>query len=145
MVESVEGNITPMGVRHDMVEAILGKAKPHLEKALEYGDGEFQIDDVLKFLLDRTMQLWVLCDTDSRDVLITVCTEIIDYPRSKICRVVLMGGLSMDLWQAQTPVFEDWAREQGCVQMETLARKGMAKKLIKLDYKPVYQVSRKRL
>ena len=45
MVESVEGNITPMGVRHDMVEAIWGKAKPHLEKALEYGDGEFQIDD----------------------------------------------------------------------------------------------------
>ena len=144
MVESVE-DVTLMGIRHDMVEAIWDKAKPHLEKALEYSDGEFQIDDVLKFLLDRTMQLWVLYDISTHDVVMAGCTEIIDYPRSKICRVVLMGGLSMDLWQAQTPVFEDWAREQGCVQMETLARKGMAKKLIKLDYKPVYQVSRKRL
>ena len=102
MVESVE-DVTLAGIRHDMVEAIWEKAKPHLEQALEYGDGEFQIDDVLKFLLDRTMQLWVLY------------------------------------------VFEDWAREQGCTQMEALARKGMAKKLIKLDYKPIYQVSRKKL
>ena len=33
MVKSVEGNITPLGVRHDMVEAIWEKTKPHLEKA----------------------------------------------------------------------------------------------------------------
>ena len=145
MVESVEDNITPMGVRHDMVEAIWEKTKPHLEKALEYGDGEFQIDDVLKFLLDRTMQLWVLCDTDSRDVLIAVCTEIIDYPRSKICRVVLFGGISGMMWQEYLTIIEDWAKEQGCSSIESLARKGMAKKLIKLNYKPVYQVSRKKL
>ena len=28
MVKSVEGNITPLGVRHDMVEAIWEKTKP---------------------------------------------------------------------------------------------------------------------
>ena len=142
MVESVE-DVTLMGIRHDMVEAIWEKTKPHLEKALEYGDGEFQIDDVLKFLLDRTMQLWVLYDISTHDVVMAGCTEIVIHPNKKICRVVLMGGLSMDLWQAQTPVFEDWAREQGCTQMETLARKGLAKKLAELDYKQVYQVCRK--
>ena len=126
-----------------MVEAIWDKAKPHLEKALEYGDGEFQIDDVLKFLLDRTMKLWILYDTSSHDVVMAGCTEIIHYPHKKICRVVLMGGLSMNLWQSQTTAFEEWAREQGCTQMETLARKGLAKKLTKLDYRQVYQVCRK--
>ena len=144
MVKSVE-DVALMGIRQDMVQAIWDQAKPHLEKALGHSDGEFKIDDVLKFLLDRAMQLWVLYDISTHDVVMAGCTEIVVHPNKKICRVVLMGGLSMDLWQAQTQVFEDWAREQGCVQMETLARKGMAKKLIKLDYKPVYQVSRKRL
>ena len=144
MVESVE-DVTLKGIRHDMVEAIWDKAKPHLEKALEYSDGEFQIDDVLKFLLDRTMQLWVLYDISTHDVVMAGCTEIVVHPNKKICRVVLMGGLSMDLWQSQTPVFEDWAREQGCTQMETLARKGLAKKLAELDYKQVYQVCRKNI
>ena len=142
MVESVE-DVTLMGIRHDMVEAIWDKAKPHLEKALEYSDGEFEIDNVLKFLLDRTMQLWVLYDISTHDVVMAGCTEIIVYPNKKICRVVLMGGLSMNLWQAQTTAFEEWAREQGCTQMETLARKGLAKKLTKLDYRQVYQVCRK--
>jgi len=114
-----------------------------LEKALEHSDGEFQIDDVLKFLLDRTMQLWVLYDTSTHDVVMAGCTEIIVYPNKKICRVVLMGGLSMNLWQSQTTALEEWARKQGCTQMETLARKGLAKKLTKLDYKQVYQVCRK--
>ncbi len=57
MVKSVE-DVALMGVRQDMVQAIWNKAKPHLERALEHSDGEFEIDDVLKFLLDRTMQLW---------------------------------------------------------------------------------------
>ena len=144
MVKSVE-DVALMGIRQDMVQSIWEQAKPHLEKALEHSDGEFKIDDVLQFLLDRAMQLWVLYDISTHDVVMAGCTEIIDYPRSKICRVVLMGGLSMDLWQAQTPVFEDWAREQGCTQMETLVRKGLAKKLTGLDYKQVYQVCRKNI
>lgn len=144
MVKSVE-DVALMGVRQDMVQAIWNKAKPHLEKALEHSDGEFEIDDVLKFLLDRTMQLWVLYDISTHDVVMAGCTEIVVHPNKKICRVVLIGGLSMDLWQAQTPVFEDWAREQGCVQMETLARKGLARKLAQLDYKQIYQVCRKEI
>ena len=43
----------------------------------------------------------------------------------------------------QVSQLEEWAREQGCTQMETLARKGLAKKLTKLDYRQVYQVCRK--
>lgn len=144
MVKSVE-DVALMGVRQDMVQAIWNKAKPHLERALEHSDGEFEIDDVLKFLLDRTMQLWVLYDISTHDVVMAGCTEIVVHPNKKICRVVLIGGLSMDLWQAQTLVFEDWAREQGCVQMETLARKGLAKKLTELDYKQIYQVCRKEI
>ena len=142
MVE-LEEDVALTGIRHDMVEAIWEKAKPHLEKALEHSDGEFEINDVLKFLLDRAMQLWVLYDTSTHDVVMAGCTEIVVYPNKKICRVVLMGGLSMNLWQSQTTAFEEWAREQGCTQMETLARKGLAKKLTKLDYRQVYQVCRK--
>ena len=144
MVKSVE-DVALMGIRQDMVKAIWEQAKPHLEKALEHSDGEFKIDDVLQFLLNRAMQLWVLYDISTHDVVMAGCTEIVVHSNKKICRVVLMGGLSMDLWQAQTPVFEDWAREQGCVQMETLARKGLAKKLAQLDYKQIYQVCRKEI
>ena len=144
MVKSVE-DVALMGIRQDMVQAIWERAKPHLEKALEHSDDEFKIDDVLQFLLDRAMQLWVLYDISTHDVVMAGCTEIIDYPRSKICRVVLFGGISGMMWQEYLTIIEDWAKEQGCVSIESLARKGMAKKLIKLNYKPVYQVSRKKL
>ena len=138
-------NTTLVGVPQDSVDLVWGKAQPLLERALGYADGEFTIEDVLKFILDRTMQLWVLLDAETDDVVMAATTEMTSCPRMKVCRVVLMGGVSMDVWQDQVPVFEDWARQNGCQMFEIYGRKGLAKKLTQLGYETKYYVNRKQL
>lgn len=88
-------------------------------------DGLYAPEDIKKSLKERSMQLWVYAPKDLQALCVT---EIITYPRMKICKVGAAGN-KRDDWHGFMSVIEAWAREQGCDKMHIHARKGWAKVL----------------
>ena len=48
------------GVPVDMIDGVWMKVQPWINKALEFGNGEFEIGDIYTALIDREMQLWIV-------------------------------------------------------------------------------------
>ena len=138
-------DIQLVGVPASSVPQLWKAVKPMLEKGISHGDGELDIEDIRKFLLDRAMQLWVLYDYDGEAVIMAGVTEIINYPKYKVCRAVALGGDNLDAWVKHIHGIETWAHEMGCDKMEAYGRRGLAKKMENIGYSNKYVLIRKDL
>lgn len=136
-------DIQLVGVPASSVEQLWDEVKPMLEKGISHGDGELDINDILKFLLDRAMQLWVLYDYSGDTVVMAGVTEIVNYPKYKVCRAVILGGDSLDQWVKYIQGIEAWAAEMGCAKVEAYGRRGLAKKMESIGYSNKYVLIRK--
>lgn len=96
-------------------------AAPMLEKALAY-QKEHDIVDVRQAIEAGNAQLW--CGDKS-----VLVTELIAFPRRKVCRVWLAAGDKTELVEAMLPDVEAWAAEKGCAAVEVVGRKGWARLL----------------
>ena len=132
-----------IGVLHSSVGDIWFEVKPMLEKGIAHGDGELHIDDLLKFLLERTMQLWVLYNESEGQISMAGVTEIVNYPRTKVCRAVVLGGDGVDMWVKHISGIEEWAKSMNCDKVEAYGRRGLAKKMEQIGYQNKYVVIRK--
>jgi len=106
---------------------------------------EMSVEDIYKRLSEARMQLWLVFNED-REIISVLTTEIIDYPRKTVCRIVTLGGKDLDIWvQDWLETIEAWALENDCVAMETVCRKGFIKKLERFGYENAYTVLVKEL
>jgi hypothetical protein len=104
-------------------------------------NGRFASDDVKKWLDEGSWQLWV---AEKDGAICALCTtEILIYPRLKVCRVNMVTGKGRKLWQEFNVKIEYWAKEQGCQIIESLARKGWAR--IYKDYQQSHVFLEKKL
>lgn len=97
----------------------------NIQRALDWGDGEFTADDLLEGLIDGKMQLWL----SHRDhVVDAVCvTQIVTYPRVRSCIVLLVGGepgAGLAAVRHGVATIEDFARRAGCDALELVGRQG---------------------
>ena len=129
-----------IGVPSLSVEEIWPRVEHLIKKGLEHGRGELDATDVLKFLIERVMQLWVVMDMLEDKPVMAGCTEIVNYPRKKVCRAVVLGGDKIVEWMKHVTGIEAWARAQDCDHMDAFVRKGLAKKMAQIDYKQEYVV-----
>ena len=134
-----------VGVPHASIDEVWGEVKPMLERGISHGDGELDIDDILKFLLDRTMQLWIVYNYTEGNIMMAGITEVMTYPKIKVCRAVVLGGDGVDQWVKHVSGIEEWAKSQGCDKIEAFGRRGLAKKMEAIGYSNRYVVIRKDL
>lgn len=88
--------------------------------------GRLLARDVLDLVLAGRMQLWVAHEPP--EAIRAVClTEVIDYPRKRVCRIVALFGRGFRAWVPMRGEIEAWARRQGCGAMEAVARLGWAR------------------
>lgn len=52
-----------------------------------------------------------------------IITEIVDYPRKRVCHFFLAAGNLSEL-EAMTPIVLDWAKAKGCVAASFIGRRG---------------------
>jgi hypothetical protein len=138
-------DIRLVGVPSESVDDIWTEVKPMLQKGINHGDGELDIDDILKFVLDKTMQLWVVYNYSEEVIIMAGVTQIIIYPKCKVCRAVVLGGDGLDRWLEHVSGIEKWALSKGCDKMEAYGRRGLAKKMEDIGYTNKYVVIRKDL
>ena len=137
---SEERDLRGTGVPIDMIEGVWVKVQPWINKALEYGNGEYGIEDIYAALLDREMQLWMVYEMPNKNIVLALITQIITYPQKKSCRVVALGGESHLLWEKRLFILEEWAKSEGCSNVEAFVRSGLAKKMKHLGYNNIYTV-----
>lgn len=114
----------------------VGEAWPlvrkHLAEMAERSRGKILAEDIAQLSYEGRMQLWIVVD-DSQSLLATGVTEMTEYPRAKVAKIVGMVGEHADRWVHHMADFENWARAQGCSSIMNIARKGWARKLPDYD------------
>ena len=132
------------GIPSQEIDEIWEACEPFIEQASKKGQSEMTSQDIYNFCKDAKMQLWIVFDSEA-NIKAVVTTEIINYPKKKVCRVVTLGGQEIDDWLHSITVIEAWAEENGCHAMETFCRKGFIKKLEHYGYEQTYTVLGKEL
>jgi hypothetical protein len=119
--------------------------KEPLQKALDHGQGESKLIDYLNGILNYQVQLWVIHNEGNlRGV---VLTKFIQYSRHKTLHVIGLSGENFNEWVHLYPAIEDFAKNNGCVAIETWGRPGWSKTLPKVlpGFELAYHVMRKSL
>ena len=128
-------------VNSEDIELVWDEVIPLVEKALSHAEGELKPEDIRKHLDTGDLRLWVALQ--DRDIIASMVTEIIQYPRKKIVRVITVAGKDMSMWYDFLPMLEGYAVRNGCSSLEAWTRKGMTRKL--KDWKHSYDIITKDL
>lgn len=114
------------------------RARGFIEPALEYTQGTHTYADVVRDLDNGQFQLW---DTDRA----AIVTEILRYPRHRVCHVFLAGGQLSEI-ERIAPIIEVWAKAQGCAKMSLAGRAGWTRSFLRdRGYRPAWTVMNKEL
>lgn len=113
------------GVPSIAVGKIWPIVEPLIAPSLKYANGCFLPVDLRDACIETRMQLWVVVDDETREIIAAVVTRISVYPRRKSLSVPFVGGRRMREWlPLLTETLEGFARENGCTFMEGGARNG---------------------
>ena len=130
-----------VGIPWQEVEANWSAVAPYLAKA--FVGGEFELEDIKQWCIERKMQLWAL--SNGTELVGAGTTEIVVYPRRKVVRAVLFAGGSVEAWARWQEPFERWAKEQGADCMQTLSKRGFHRLLKPYGFEHLYEVLSKEL
>ena len=128
-------------VNSEDIGLVWDEVAPLIEKALLHAEGELIPEDIKKHLDEGDLRLWVALE--GQEILASMVTEIIEYPRKRIVRVITLAGKNMDMWYDFLPMIEGYAVKNGCSSLEAWTRKGMTRKL--KDWKHSYDIITKDL
>ena len=124
-------NLIPIGQVAGVVPALL----PYLIKSQEWTKGRAVVDDILRFILNGQMQLWIAHEEGK--VYGHVITEIKDYPRFKMLTVQYCAGEEDHMQYAEDEMFsllDRFAKDAGCAGVEFVGRPGWRKQANKYGY-----------
>ena len=125
----------------DHIANIWNSVYRHIEAMAPHSEGEMASADFYEALTNAEMQLWVALDDD--EIIASMITQIVPYPRKMVLRIISIGGEYMDKWIDNLPVIEHWALSMGCTSIECWGRKGWLKVL--KDWKCSYHIITKDL
>ena len=132
------------GIRSENIEGWWPLVKEYLTDALEYGLGEYSIDDIKKSCLSRDMQLWVKFDREG--VRGAFITKISKYPQKNLLCVILLGGEEFIEWRDETDaLLNAFGKENNCEYVELFGRKGWGKMLKDINYKEITRLFAKEI
>jgi hypothetical protein len=135
-------------VPDENIPEVFARVKHLLEKALERGVGEFQIEDVFVALLRREQQLWVAVDEETGEMPMALTTQLLHFPHATHLGLLLTGAEPhtikswIDEWQK--PV-EKFCRMYGVSHMITFGRDGWEKFLGGKGFSKYYTVMAKEI
>jgi hypothetical protein len=116
-----------VGVPPEHIHIVWPLIENLVSTACRWTRGRFLPDDIKLFLLDGKCQLW-LSWRDGKPEAFCV-TEVVCYPRKKICRLFLGAGRDRNHWLGFEPLVTAWAKSNGCTGFELIGRPGWRRAL----------------
>lgn len=100
-----------------------------VKDALKNDGGRMTTSDIKRFIEQEIMQLWAVHDGE---ILATMVTQIVVYPRLKALRVLTLSGEGMDEWlDIVLDTLQGYGKEKGANVIEMIGREGWGKRLKK--------------
>ena len=138
-------------VDQEDVEEVWPTIRDSVCKAMTHSDCAMEGDDFRDELIKGNCQLWLLVK-DAKEVVGHVITQITQYPRKRILRVLTFeskggesGMLAMKLWYEFYKDIEDFGKKRGCDHVEAQTRAGMARTLKKYGWNDQYHIVTKEI
>lgn len=127
-------------VKRDDLFNIWNQVVPYLEKALQFSDEKFKIDDILRGCMKQDMMLWVVYNDDK----LSGCfvTELFDYPQDRRLNILLLSGDGFDDIVEHLEKFKEWASANGANAIEMYGRPGWKKVLEPHGFERTHTVMR---
>lgn len=104
---------------------------------------KIDVASLFKLAHKGRFQLWIAWDTQERDALAALVTEICDYPTRRVARALLLAGRQANRWRHLVTTLESWARGEGCAALEMVGRPGWGR--LFPDYAEIERVFSKEL
>lgn len=108
---------------------------PHVEEFITSAlwrspDGD-KPTDALSELTSGRLLLWVVWAEDASELqlLAAATTRLIDIATGRICVITACGGRKLERWKQFIADIEKYARDEGCVELRLMGRKGWARML----------------
>ena len=129
MTEQTSGSLYKVvHIPKENINTVYPMVKEELEDILRKAENGYYAEDILKYLNENEMQLWVIWDNENQEKKGFVITEIIERPRLKFCSVFIMTGTNRRRWQYEVMKnLIDFAKQNGCKKGISYARKGWTK------------------
>lgn len=129
------------GIPAQCVPNVWATVAPMLKLAVERGQKDFLLEDVLALIMSREMQLWIWVE----ELKIVACcvTQLVNYPQRKVCQLPYIAGSGMKRFLQCEEQFITWAKAHGCTQLEGFDRGGWLRVLNSRKWFKVYTTIRK--
>jgi hypothetical protein len=118
-----------------MVSSVIPALLPYLAESEKWSKGRASVDDILRFVLNQQMQLWVVHEENT--IYGHVVTEIKEYPRCKMLVVQYCAGESNHMQYVDDEIFDlldRFAKDAGCTGIEFVGRPGWRKQAEKYGF-----------
>ena len=123
--------LVPVGQIHKALPALM----PHLETSAEWTNGRAGVDDLVRFVVNGQMQLWVVVDEDK--ILGHTITEVKQYPQCKMLVVqycAMQTGTLEEVEDHMQDLAARFAKDAGCAGIEFIGRPGWRNTANKYGY-----------
>lgn len=131
------------GIPAERVPFLWDSVCPYVQVALDRTEGEIGLSDIHKMILDREMQLWIT--VEDKRITGALVTQIIEYPQTKACRYVTLGGDLHGDFSKIDAVITEWATYNGCDRLELVGRRGWVRAMRDMGYNEVYSFVTKKV
>ena len=118
-----------------MVSSVIPALLPYLAESEKWSKGRASVDDILRFVLNQQMQLWVVHEENT--IYGHVVTEIKEYPRCKMLVVQYCAGEPNHMQYVDDEIFDlldRFAKDAGCAGIEFVGRPGWRKQAEKYGF-----------
>ena len=132
--------LRPYRVEPAHIDAVWPEAGPLLARALRLNRC-LDLEDVESFVRAGSMDLLVVIDDDTQELVAALATEICSYPKLRSLRIVLAGGNDnrlMEWLDDMHALIEEGARRAGCAVLEIVGRGGWTRRLKGKGYTEVF-------
>jgi hypothetical protein len=130
---SVEISLVPYGHLTGVVPLIL----PYLSKSEDWSDGRSSVDDIIGFLYNRQMYLFIVFETDTNEVLGYTIGQIKQYPQKKMLVMQYSAGKVGVMEEAEEKMHalvERFAKLNDCFGIRFVGRRGWMKTMLSHGY-----------
>ena len=130
------------------LEKVWSLVEKDIRQALAYSSQLTDSNFVFEIAKQNKFQIWVLWDKEQKEqnkYFGVVVTEIIKRKLGKVCHIYIMTGRQRHKWQYLIKDIEEFAKNEGCLMMELIARPGWQKVLNNFGYKKTHVVLEKKI
>jgi len=130
------------------LEKVWSLIEKDIRQALAYSSQLTDSNFVFEIAKQNKFQIWVLWDKEQKEqnkYFGVVVTEIIKRKLGKVCHIYIMTGRQRHKWQYLIKDIEEFAKNEGCLMMELIARPGWQKVLNNFGYKRTHVVLEKKI